>query len=136
MMGKGLLEENLGYAWGTEAWCPPHAAPHALGVGKHPKLTAEWDSRSVAMVGVSGQGPSPGQSLYLEGNSGQGGWHQGPVTSGMSERAGDRAQRLWGPAGGRALGGGPWAPPSAAGPLSSSPDRDIYNSQLCGPGPN
>lgn len=28
------------------------------------------------------------------------------------------------------------APPPAAGPLGLGSDRDIYNSQLCGPGPN
>ena len=36
----------------------------------------------------------------------------------------------------RAVGALGLAPLPAAGPLSPGSDRDIYNSQLCGPGPN
>lgn len=33
-------------------------------------------------------------------------------------------------------GVGAMDPPPAEGPLGLGSDRDIYNSQLCGPGPN
>lgn len=119
------------------------------------RLSPGW----LAVCRVPGSVPGGGPAWSLPPESSRGSWNRKIHTWKGKEWAGGggrrprgikncrespgvvRAGHLWkdGPSPGETLG--TWAlwtlaPPPAAGPPGLGSDRDIYNSQLCGPGPN